>query len=107
MISCAQNLVQYFRHSRQFYYLIVDARGNFSYANPLFRETFSHTPLQLITVSELFSLADRKKFIKAIEQCGKNPRSVTTVSTTIASPNASSKNILWEISSISEGATTE
>jgi len=107
MISCAQNLVQYFRHSRQFYYLILDAHGNLSYANLLFRETFSCSPLELLTVSHLFSPADRKKFIKAIEQCEKNPRSVTTIGTTIELPDAPSKNILWEISSINDQGTAE
>src|SRR5438105_2620457 len=108
MISCAQNLVQYFRHSRQFYYLILDAEGNFVYANPLFRETFNHASLELIPISRLFSLADRKKFTKAIDQFEKNPSSVTTVSTTIESSDMSSKNILWEISSIKDqGATIQ
>jgi PAS domain S-box-containing protein len=87
--------------------LILDAHGNFSYANPLFRETFSHSSLEATSVSRLFSLPDRKKFIKAIEQCEKNPRSVVTISTTIKPANATSKDILWEISSIKERGAAE
>jgi len=107
MISCAQNLVQYFRHSRQFYYLILDAHENFSYVNPLFRETFNQSSLDLVALSQLFSEADRKKFIKAIAQCQKDPRSVATISTTIELSHASPKNILWEISSTKEHAETD
>ncbi len=99
MISYAQHLVEYFRYSRQFHYLIFDLEGNFSYINPLFRETFNYSSSDFITASS-FSFPDKDKFIEATKKCLEKPNSIITVETNIKLKHETPFYIQWEVSAI-------
>jgi PAS domain S-box-containing protein len=98
MISYAQNLVEYFRFSRQFYYLILDLQGNYSYANPLFQETIGHhSPNTNISFT---SALPNHSFNQAIGECLNNPSCQATAETSIKSVNGRRFTIKWEVSAI-------
>jgi PAS domain S-box-containing protein len=99
MISYAQHLVEYFRYSRQFHYLILDAEGNLSYANPLFREAFHYSSFDFITASSL-NFPDKDKFIGAAKECLEKPDSIVTIETNIKSKHDIPFYIQWEVSAI-------
>src|SRR5437762_10700703 len=99
MISYAQHLVEYFRYSRQFHYLIFDIEGNLSYANPLFRETFYYSSSDFITASS-FSFPDQNKFIGAAKKCLEKPDSIVTVETNIKLKHDTPFYIQWEVSAV-------
>ena len=107
MISCAQNLVEYFHHSRQFYYLILDRQGNLSYANPLFKETFNHSWPDLTITSLGFSVPDQQKFLRAIQECITNPSAVVARDTEIESLDGTRMSISWEFTATVEQGLPE
>jgi len=100
MISYAQSLVEYFRYSRQFYYLIFDFQGNFSYVNPLFLEAIDHSSPEFATTFLNFNFPDHIKFIKAGKECFEKPTSILTIETTIKSKQGTIFLIKWEVSAI-------
>jgi PAS domain S-box-containing protein len=97
MISYAQSLSEYFRFSRQFYYLIIDLQGNYSYANPLFQETFGCQSPD--SNSPTFP---NHIFTQIIPKCLDNPAFQSTVETTIKSVNRKLHTIKWEVSAITD-----
>ncbi len=100
MISYAQSLIEHFRFSRQFYYLIFDLQGNYSYVNPLFEETFNHQFPDFTTTSSIFTSSDQNKFLKATIECIENSSSIIPIETTIKSVYGDSFSIQWEVSAI-------
>ncbi|HEV8285467.1 MAG TPA: PAS domain S-box protein [Chitinophagaceae bacterium] len=100
MISYAQNLVEYFRHSRQFYYLILDLQGNCSYVNPLFQETCSELNNGFTTGLTILSISDRNKLLATAKKCLENPSLIIPLETTLKSADGNCFLIQWEISAI-------
>ena len=97
MISYAQNLVEYFRVSRQFYCLILDSRGNITYANPLFKETFAHAAE---STDEIATFSCTDAFSSAIQHCLDNSSTAATAETHIKSSAGRRIVIRWEVSAI-------
>jgi signal transduction histidine kinase len=83
--SDTQNLSAYFRHSDQFYYILIDLKGEFIYINPLFQKDFSH-------------IADKEKYQKAIQQCLENPLAIVSTEFKIKSPGGLLFAVHWEFS---------
>jgi PAS domain S-box-containing protein len=106
MLSYAKNLAEYFRQSRNFYYLILDSSGSFSYANPFFRECFGHLSTDVTKMSLVFSPRDADNFTMAARQCLNDPYSVVTVETATES-QGSVISILWEISALTDQGKPE
>jgi PAS domain S-box-containing protein len=99
MISYAQSLVEYFRYSRQFYYLIFDFQENCSYANPLFLEIINHKSPRSAKESLNFIFPDHAKFFNAAKECLENPSTIVTIET-INSVDETASLIRWEVSAI-------
>jgi PAS domain S-box-containing protein len=103
MISYAQNLVEYFRYSRQFYYLIIDPAGNYTYLNPFLQETlgcqstdFAHTSFND------FPAFDHNKFFLASQQCLQTGVAPVIIETTATTKTGASVQIKWELSIITD-----
>jgi PAS domain S-box-containing protein len=95
MISYAQSLIDYFRVSRQFYYLIFDRHGNYSHANPLFEETFGCPSLDGTNFAFPANVLSQ-----VIRKCGSDPSFQSTTETTIKSLEGKPLSVKWEISAI-------
>jgi len=101
MISYVQNLAEYFRHSRQFYYLIIDPQGNYSYLNPFLQEIFGRiSPESKSTSLTDLPSFDHSKFFSASQQCLKDTSATITIETTSNFKSGSSLCIKWELSAI-------
>jgi PAS domain-containing protein len=102
MISYVQNLTEHFRYSRQFYYLILDLNGNYSYINPLFRETFNPRYPAPEAVLPAFACSEYNKLIKATKECLRNPSSSVIIETANKSVHGDPFLIKWEISAVTD-----
>jgi PAS domain S-box-containing protein len=81
IISYAQNTVELFRHSRQFYYMNTDGEGKLTYTNPLFNEKFSylHHEFTGISIENIIYPADLGQYHKVVESCLQAPGKPQTV----------------------------
>src|SRR6266487_938151 len=102
MISYAQNLVKYFRFSRQFYYLIFDSQGNYSYTNPLFQEMFGLHFSEFASSDISTCTHPNRLFKQAIKGCLDDPSIQSTVETSIRSVRGRQLTIKWEVSAITD-----
>src|ERR1700730_15150762 len=103
MISYAQSMVEYFRYSRQFYYLILDPKGNYSYVNPLFQEKFSHLSSEFTGTSlTVFNSPDHLRFDEALRQSINNLSCAITLKTAFKDANGFLQHIQWEISATTD-----
>lgn len=101
MISYDPGLVEYFRYSSRFFYLILDSQGNYSYVNPLFQETFSYLAPDFTDTSlTIFNSPDQDKFFQAVQKCLEVPFTTITTETEARSANDLSFCIQWELSAI-------
>lgn len=71
MISYAQNMVDFFHRSSQFYFAVIDLEGKFAYVNPHFTKKFSflHPDFTGIPAAIIVYPADLPKFRQAIDSC--------------------------------------
>ena len=103
MISYAQSLVEYFRNSRQFYYIIIDPQGKYSYLNPFFLERLGYSSSDQALVSFTDSLSfDHNKFFSAAQQCWQNNAALILLETTAISKTGASIPMKWEFSVITD-----
>ncbi len=102
MISYVQNMVRLFQHSRQFYYITTDLRGNYTYVNNYFREQFGHLADDFIGTSFLSSicLEDIEKAQDAISLSLAEPGKPVTVELRKPSAEESFLWTSWEVSSL-------
>lgn len=75
MTSYAPNMLDYFKISRQFYYLILDLNGSCSYINPLYAEKFrvNRSRLSIDSFGSATSNIDVKEHEAIVKQCLSNP----------------------------------
>src|SRR5687767_3265091 len=86
-----QTLVEYFRHSTQFYYIIFGPSAEVLYTNPLFEKN-----------KALTSLLPHDLIIETIYQCKHNPRKNVPIETIL---NDDAGTIIqWELSPIIDEA---
>jgi signal transduction histidine kinase len=73
--SYIQSMSGYFRNSDQFYYVLIDPKGNFIYFNPLFQKKFSHIAPDFYGThaAAAFIIADKEKYNQAVQHCIENP----------------------------------
>lgn len=71
MISYAQNITEFFRHSGQFYHTITDLEGRYKYVNPLFSKKFSylHSDFLHASVITVIYAEDLDIYEQAVTQC--------------------------------------
>ena len=102
MISYVQNMVRLFQHSRQFYYITTDLRGNYTYVNHYFREQFGHLADDFIGTSFLSSICseDIEKAQDAISLCLAEPGKPVTVELRKPSDHDHFFWTSWEVSSL-------
>ena len=91
-LSDTRNLSGYFNHSHQFYYIIIDLKGDLVYSNPFFQKHFS-------------DIANKKKYKRIIQQCLKNPLAIVNTQLKIKSKKGSYYVIRWEFSAFSDKKT--
>ncbi|HKB45570.1 MAG TPA: ATP-binding protein [Chitinophagaceae bacterium] len=70
-----QDMSGYFRNSDQFYYVLIDPKGNFIYVNPLFQKKFSHIAADFYGahVAGIFIIDDKEKYNQVVQHCIENP----------------------------------
>jgi signal transduction histidine kinase len=97
-VSHIQSMSVYFRNSNQFYYVLIDPKGNFIYVNSLFQKTFSHieTDFYGINAAGIFIIADKEKYQQAIQLCIKNPLTIICAELKIGLQEDSSVATRWE-----------
>ncbi|HYF32792.1 MAG TPA: PAS domain S-box protein [Chitinophagaceae bacterium] len=71
MISYAQNIVEFFKRSSQFYYTVTDLEGRYRYVNPLFSKKFSylHSDFTNIPVINIVYADDLELYQQAASDC--------------------------------------
>lgn len=81
IISYAQNTVELFKHSRQFFFMNADAEGRLTYTNPLFNEKFSylHGDFAGISIENIIYPADLPQYHKTVEACFATPGKPQTI----------------------------
>lgn len=95
-----KQLADYFIHSRQFYYLLIDADGNTSSANHLFTEHFGLDAGRNITLSvfPLVSPAEGVHLLEVIRQSIREPGVVRQVMLHLQKRDGSMLEGVWECS---------
>jgi len=95
-----KQLAEYFRCSRQFYYLLIDADGNTNSANQLFSEHFGIEAGRNITLSvfPLVSPAEAVHLLEVIRQSLREPGVVRQVMLHLQKRDGSMQAGVWECS---------
>ena len=104
--SYIQNMSGYFRNSDQFYYVLIDPKGNFIYVNPLFQKKFSHIAADFYGAhaAAAFIIADKEKYNKAVQHCIENPLVIVSAKLRIRLQEGSLAVTRWEFTAyINEG----
>src|SRR6266513_5390857 len=96
--SYIQSMSGYFRNSDQFYYVIIDPKGNFIYVNPLFQKIFSHiaTDFYNTPAAGIFADADKEKYNQAVQHCIENSSDIVSAELKIGLHENSAVTIRWE-----------
>ncbi len=98
--SHTQNLVEYFRRSGCFYYVVIDMQGDFVYVNPLFQQQFNHIAANFYDkkATSLLGKADSDKLKQVLQECYQNPDAASQVDFSIPSVSGLNQIIRWEFS---------
>jgi PAS domain S-box-containing protein len=81
MISYAQNMVEFFASSCQFYHTITDLQGRYIYVNPLFQKKLQHLHTELTGTSVINTIYadDLDAYQQAVTLCVSQPGKATAI----------------------------
>jgi PAS domain S-box-containing protein len=104
-----QSMFDYFRRSDQFYYFLIDPKGDFIYVNPLFQKTFSHIigDFYGMPAARIFIIDDKEKYQQAVQSCIENPLTIVCAELQIRLQEGSLAAILWEFSAYAREGNSE
>ncbi|MBL7724480.1 MAG: PAS domain S-box protein [Chitinophagaceae bacterium] len=103
-VSNTKSLTDYFRQSGQFYYLLIDLKGNLTFVNPLFQKDFDHIspdfPGQ--PVSKIFQEEEAKKIDTVFKQCVQSPGQLIKVVLKLILSDNNYCEIAWEVAAFAD-----
>jgi PAS domain S-box-containing protein len=95
-----KSLVDYFKLSDRFYYILVNMEGCLVYVNPLFNQHFYliANDFKGIPAMDIFFITDKEKYQQAVKYCLQNGHSTFQTTLKIKLPDGQLSSVNWEFS---------